>query len=862
MTERISRRLLADLGFLTALLTLPAVPLIVWRKSPLLSAGWPLAVFFCGWFAVLAVWLKSSPAVVLPGADGPPEDARPRRFTGAAVAVLLLLLTLLAFYLPLRVNFWGGVDEFANFQPECAVAWSDNWDGALGRPLVGLPTFVALHLKPGRIEGFLWVASFLCFASGWLLYLLLGRLVPRSSFVPVAAAVFLVVNRADPLRFYVMWASNHYLTVTCLLLLASWLFVLSYQAQSRGLLVLSCVALAGSLLSNESAYPTAALVPLIGLAVRRDRERYSVWAYAWYGTVALLASRLVYHLLTSAGGSYQAEHSREVLQNPTLLLAHLRVLLEPALSYVSPAATWKGYAGYACGAFALGVLAVVTVRRSRTGGDVRLLALAPAAAAVLCGILPFLPLNTSYRTQFLVAPAEATLLALLLAGAARLLPSRARLAAATLVTGLVAANATVAAVDSQYRHPSAVRFEHDVHLLRQIHGLSPSFAPDTLLVFVLDDKYQSPVGYNYTVSAMSRGMLGVDAIQANYIDPCKCEAAFTPDGVFANTGWGKRLYGYDRVVAFGLKADGTLSLLRRLPDALLPSPDAAAGYDPLPRLRPGPFAELSYFRYPAWSLRIGDVVSPEEGLLTGEGWGPLLPEGNDAFRYASDGAELVVNSRGADRRELVLEVAPPGRGGGEYTVEARDPAGTLLAAVPLSGRGVVRLNVPVDPQRVCSVRLHVHPADGFQPPGQVAGCFRVFRRAGAKPYAPPPRDVFRDGLCAGLGWHGPEEGAGKLFRWADADAELDVRFLQAAGLGAEMKVESGPAYGKRPCTLEIRDAADRPLATCSFSGRQTIRLPVGPTADGILRLHVCGEGTAKDPRVLNYRIFDCGAAPQ
>ena len=56
----------------------------------------------------------------------------------------------------------------------------------------------------------LWVGVFLCFANGWLLYLILSRLMPRATLVPVLAAVFLVVHRADPLRFFVMWASNHY----------------------------------------------------------------------------------------------------------------------------------------------------------------------------------------------------------------------------------------------------------------------------------------------------------------------------------------------------------------------------------------------------------------------------------------------------------------------------------------------------------------------------------------------------------------------------------------------------------------------------------------------------------------------------
>ena len=74
----------------------------------------------------------------------------------------------------------------------------------------------------------------------------------------------------------------------------------------------------------------------------------------------------------------------------------------------------------------------------------------------------------------------------------------------------------------------------------------------------------------------------------------------------------RRLFGcrggktsYDRVLAFRLAEDNTVRLLRRLPDRLLPpeAVAAAAAYDPLARLGPGPVGELKYFRYPGWVER-------------------------------------------------------------------------------------------------------------------------------------------------------------------------------------------------------------------------------------------------------------------
>jgi hypothetical protein len=832
LLNRIDRRLLTDLGFLAALIALPALPLIVWRDAPSYLTGWPLLAAGAGWFGLLIAWLTLVPAVPA-FASSTANDAStavsPGWFRHSAVAVLLFALTLVVFFGPVRINFWGGVDEFANFEPEYSTIWSPHWDRALGRPLVGVPTFVAVHLLPDRIEGFLWVGTFLCFANGWLLYLLLGQLAPRSAIVPGVAAVLLVINRADPLRFFVMWASNHYQTVVLFLLLATWLFVLSYTSRNRALLVLSCLSLSGALLSNESSYPTAALIPLIGLAVRKDWKSYLAWTFAWYGTIALLTARFVVYIFMQQATSYQGGHLKGVLKEPSSLFWNLQIHLAPILDYFELLALWKVYVAYAWLTLVFAVLVVVAARRWRTREPLHLAGIGVSAVAILFGVLPFLPMASTPRTQFIVAPAEATFLALLLGLLVRVLPARIGVATAALLTGVVAASSTVYAYRVQQENPSSIRFERTVHLFQQVHAIAPSFEPNTLVLFVLEEPDRTPAGFNYMICPLSRDILGVESSQANFRDPVHIVPRFKSNRVIAT---------------------------------LLPEPDAGVGYAPLARMRPGQISPLRFLRYPVWSTPSDDVMPTEDGLMMGDGWGPLLSAGDRGYRVALDGAEWIINPRDTNQRELTLEMEPiNGSSSDGTTVELCDDAGEVITKAPFVGHSVVHWTVPLDPRRLSLLHMHVRSPHGSSSRESSPTGVRVYRPENGTRHEPPHADVFRDGVVLGSGWEAVEGPARELFRWAGPDAELDIRFLQATSSELTLTVESGPGCENGPCVLEFRDAKNHLLASRQFRARDDISIPVPASVGGRLKLHVVGGGkhVANDPRVLDYRVFACGA---
>src|SRR5207244_2807249 len=111
-----------------------------------------------------------------------------------------------------------------------------------------------------------------------------------------------------------------------------------------------------------------------------------------------------------------------------------------------------------------------------------------------------------------------------------------------------------------------VSFEKTVHIFQQIHALAPVLTPETLVLLVVDDRVQTPLGLNYACVLLSQALLGGPTIQVGGgLDNSPDRPIFKKDTVTAqNCGWCREV-GYDRLLAFRLAADGSLSLLLRLP---------------------------------------------------------------------------------------------------------------------------------------------------------------------------------------------------------------------------------------------------------------------------------------------------------
>jgi hypothetical protein len=858
--------LAVDLGFIALLLLGAALPLIRWRGDPWLHTTaftlgfWAASAALCAAWWWLSARLRAAPAAT-PLSPGPAPEG-PRRFVwGRALLVCALLtaLTAVCYWQPLTKLFWGGADEFCNFTEVARSCWSDGFDASFSRPLITTPAVIAKALTPGRIDGFLWVAAFLCLANALLLYGVLRQIWPGAHALPAAAAVLLVVNRADLSRFYVLWTTNFYWTALAFFLLGLWLFLLSLRRGSRRLLTLACLALGAGLLVNEGLFPLAALGLGLVCLVRGARGHRLVWAWAWGGTVALLATRFALYLKALGANSYQMGQAAGAFRNPEVLLTNLRLQLGSALAY------FRTTAGAAHGRSALLALALAAAlvglalgkRPARRHGY--LLALGLAALATLLGMLPFLHMPTTLRTQFFAAPGQAVLLACGICLAAELLGRWVGVATAAAAVGVLAASGTRESLREQElaRAQRGVSFESTVRVFRQIHALAPSLTRDTLVLLVLDEHSPSPLGVNYCTLLLSWSLLGHPTIQTSYNDQAPSRAIFKKETVTArDCGWAQEV-GYERVLAFRLSADGSLGLLRHLPAALLPPGHAGARYDPRAVARPGPVRELPYLRYPRWARRPRDLFDLADGVVLGQGWGPLDYSRGAPCRRAAGGAEVAVNPLARARAALRLDVEPepPGRAG---RLEALDDGGRVVASAPLAGRQVVTLQLPADPERIGLYRLRFR-AEG----ASAVGAFRAYCPGGPAGPLPgpkgPPRDIEAEGLWLAGGWRPVERHAGELSRRTMEGAGVVLGVLSTAYPAVTLELEPGP--GRDACRLEVRDPAGRVLAEACVKGRQEVRVPVPADVKlgAVLQLF---SGRDRVPALadsppLDVRVFTC-----
>ncbi len=603
--------------------------------------------------------------------------------------------------------------------------WRPEWDNA-GRSLLGLCPWVVNLLMPDRVEGFLIAAFLLCTVNALLLWAILRLLLPTSGAVPLAGALLLLASPADPSRFFVMWTTDLYWTALFFFLLAVWLFLLSYERQSRALLVSSCFSLGMALLTSEGLFPLAVLaVTLLWLV--RHRGRYPlVWGYAWLATIAMLATRFGIHLLHQGAHSYQAQQSAEALHQPVILLTNLLAQLKPAMVYFAGPRHLAAYAGYWLAMLvpiAAGLWLTARGNRPTASRRPYVWGVVLAATTALFGVLPFVHLRGAFRTQFFAAPGYAALLAMGLGLVATWVRGRAGSFIVPVCTALLVADATVGSLGSQetIRRASSISFEKTVHVFQQVHGLCPT-PNDMLIVFLLDDPGKTPLGMNYACWLLSDRVYGAPALQANYTDPLGVEPLFEPDRVVANRRAHHITFSYDKVVAFRLALDGTVHLLRELPRSLLPPAASAWRYNPLACLRPGVIGPLPYLRYSSnWMNPLDDVLDTHNGFVLGQNWRPLQREGGELSRWAEDGAEIFVNPAGQAIRYLEMEVEPASEQSKSCRLQVRDDSGTIVAESPVVGRQAVRLSLPLESGRVAA--FHLSLCDEQRPLPQ----FRVLR---------------------------------------------------------------------------------------------------------------------------------------
>jgi hypothetical protein len=910
-----------DLAYTSALLLVAAVPLWLLRAVPTLDGWLYYLALGCSAAALLALlwaWRRaaSSGGQSADDAHRHSDAGRsPSVWRRAGVAAALAALTIANFYLPLRLHFWGGGDEHIMFSYLPSCFWCTGTDLNMARPLWLLPIGLGRLMTPDRVDGFLLLAALLCLANGVLLTGIVSHFVRDDWLIPLAAGALLIVNPCDLSRFYVIWTTLCYWTTLFFLLLAVRLYLASFARGSRLLLAGACVALTAAGLGHEGVSLVGCLVPgLVWLSPVR-RHRFP-WIFAWLGTMALLVGRFGVHLLfDGVQGGYQAQVLSSAHLTAERLWSNAFVELSALLSFfrVPPVQAFRSY-GLPCAAalvafaaacaFARGIRRTAGVSRLAADGVAGRLPETPplarlrrsaigAAAAVLAGLAalaPFLPLGSAFRTEFLAAPGQAALLAFAVGAAAALLPRYGRAGAGLALTGWLLACATACAwADQRRAHDDGpVSFETSVDVVEYVHAVSPQYAPGTLVLLVFDAADTTPFGIGYALDFV--GYYGLDHTMIAQTDlsgprpdavltwrePAARHVAFTDKGVRClNLATNEeKFYGFDALVLFHVSRDAETSLLERLPQTLVPPGADVSAYAPLARMKPGPVTPAPFFRPLAGDRPPHDVFEYREGVLFGAGWGDLDYDHGKLSRQACDGAELLINPGGPAARGLTFLVDPGEAKPGALRVQALDESGGLAATADVGRDCLVRLELPLRPDRINRFRLGLvgGESSGGQPADRAASgqpaAFRVVRAGGAVPFHGKyvrrrrQSDIVGEGLMLGRNWHGLEGAPqGPLFRWVENDAEIDLLCLGNA-TALRMEVEAGPGMGGRPCVLSVADRDGRRLGERTVTSRAAVTFPLPPDAEGTTLRMSCtggGEHVAGDPRVMNFRVFHIDA---
>lgn len=138
-------------------------------------------------------------------------------------------------------------------------------------------------------------------------------------------------------------------------------------------------------------------------------------------------------------------------------------------------------------------------------------------------------------------------------------------------------------------------------------------------------------------------------------------------------------------------------------------------------------------------------------------------------------------------------------------------------------------------------------------------------------FEPPPAkrpagaEIVRQGsgIRLGGGWGELETFNNETFRWVANDAQLLVMAPQSGSRRLTITAEPGPGVGGQPFLLKVTDASGRQMNVAEFSKRGSADVFVSAEADKEteFRLHVDGGGkpAPKDPRILNFRVFEIEA---
>lgn len=435
-----------------------------------------------------------------------------------AIIFFLAIVTYLAFFIPMEMKYWIGLDEpvlLGQISP-----WYKYYDDCCARPMAGLEAYLGVSLMPDKIYGLLLANVIARFLTGFFIFLSVLVLSNGMKQLSIAAAILMIINPVESLRF-TPGISLPYVGVTMYLTGAVSLFLLSLRNYSRLLLLISCAFLGVGFLHYESIFLVATILPLAVLMIQSERER-TVWLVAWYAIMGFFAIR--FFLFYNKNLSYQAHYYEKL--NYSSILESLIVLVKPIILFVTFPTDYTIYSAWIIStiiAFALFCLLKAKNEKYNTVSKVGLLiaitfvflalilALLPGILVVpLAASIPDFASDPTMRLEFVAAPFQAILISLICFLAASLFP-KIKILFPVIISSIVLIS-IYNSFEFQRRGGnlnSYLDIQKESDILRRSDKLLNDLKPNEIIFFEISDDTPSPFGWGYHVFHMSCLLYGV-----------------------------------------------------------------------------------------------------------------------------------------------------------------------------------------------------------------------------------------------------------------------------------------------------------------------------------------------------------------
>ena len=535
---------------------------------------------------------RAAPAAALAARFRPPHWATAALSLAALTAIL---------WLPFGLNVMGIREEWIT---RAFFADSTEWGGAelVTRPGV-VPMIAAAHyLTPDSFVAYNLLHAAFFFGKGFLLYLLLRRLLPLGAVIALLAAALFIVYPAD--AGLMTLRATHIHGAVFFYLLALYL-LLRYWDRPRPLtLALMWLALGISASAYEAGYALIAASPLLLLWLEKRLSRRVVRvALLWYLPPLLALANLAYQMSAqplsiqnrvleagiAAGGRDGTSFLGEIVSGVALAFErHFLLGWQQAASLIGQNRLYAALGGAAAALLFIAALLLrppssrETARPIGWFGRWAGLLVAVGIIVVFLGIVVYLPTTRRY-VDWRVYYYSSAGAALAVSAAAMFLSRLAgRRLAYTVFSLLLSALIGLSVVRALHQHAGFRDVGLDEqYLLGSIAAQAPALerpahffllptGPDQMSVGMLDSNA-------WTAQAALAFVYGrYDWVQGLHIcGPTPCD--FTPAGV--NVGVEGEYIPYSDALVFAASSMGGLALLDAIPDTLAPAAYTAA-YNP------------------------------------------------------------------------------------------------------------------------------------------------------------------------------------------------------------------------------------------------------------------------------------------